>query len=359
MRAEPHPLVDHPSEPASQAVRVEHASDDDPRWDAYVASRPEGTFFHRAGWCRAFARVFGYRWRGLIALRGTRVAGVLPLAQVSGFPRGTSLISSPFASYGGVLADDAGAGAALLEAATALAAETGARYLELRDGMRFPELPVKDLYVTFRRPIGPDHERNFAEIRGKQRTSIRNAQKHGLTSYTGGAELLPVLYPIYSHSVRNLGTPVFPRRLFQALLEEFPNDSRILVVESAGKPVSAVLAFFHAGHALPHYAGTLREAYRYSGSDFMYWSLMRVAADLGCTVYDFGRSKRETGAFEFKKHWGLEPTPLAYQYRLLRDKTIPDLSPRNPRFSLAIRAWRRLPLPVAERIGPRVVRFFP
>jgi FemAB-related protein (PEP-CTERM system-associated) len=159
--------------------------------------------------------------------------------------------------------------------------------------------------------------------------------------------------------VRNLGTPVFPRRLFQELLEEFPRDSRILVAERDGKAVSAVLAFFHAGHVLPHYAGTLREAYRYSGSDYMYWSLMRVAADRGSTVYDFGRSKRETGAFEYKKHWGLEPTPLAYQYRLLRDKTIPDISPKNPRFSLAIRAWRRLPLPVAERIGPRVVRFFP
>jgi FemAB-related protein (PEP-CTERM system-associated) len=359
MRAEPHPLSLNPVFPALQNVRVEHAPDDDPRWDPYVASRPEGTFFHRAGWSRAFARIFGYRWRGMIALRGARVVGLLPLSQVRGFPRGTSLISSPFASYGGVLADDAEAGAALLEAASELASEIGARYLELRDGMRFPELPVKDLYVTFRRPIGPDHEQNFAAIRNKQRTSIRNAQKHGLTDFTGGAELLSVLYPIYSHSVRNLGTPVFPRRLFQELLEEFPRDSRILVAERDGKAVSAVLAFFHAGHVLPHYAGTLHEAYRYSGSDYMYWSLMRVAADRGSTVYDFGRSKRETGAFEFKKHWGLEPTPLAYQYLLLRDKTIPDLSPKNPRFSLAIRAWRRLPLPVAERIGPRVVRFFP
>jgi FemAB-related protein (PEP-CTERM system-associated) len=340
-------------------VRVEAAARDDPRWDPYVASRPEGTLFHRAGWCRAFERIFGYRWHGLIAVRGERVVGVLPLAQVPGFPRGTSLISSPFASYGGVLANDSEAGEALLEAATEVASSVGARYLELRDGMRFENLPAKDLYVTFRRPIGPDHDKNFAEIRGKQRTSIRNAQKRGLTWYTGGAELLPVFYPIYSHSVRNLGTPVFPRRLFELLVEEFPDDSKVLIVTSDKKPVSAVLSFYHGGHVLPHYAGTLREAYRYSGSDFMYWSLMRYAADRGCTVYDFGRSKRETGAFEFKKHWGLEPTPLAYQYRLLRDKNIPDISPKNPRFSLAIRAWRRLPLPVAERIGPKVVRFFP
>jgi FemAB-related protein (PEP-CTERM system-associated) len=358
MRAEPAgPLVETP--PRSAALRVEPAGLDDPRWDPYVASRPEGTFFHRAGWQRVFARTFGYRWHGLLALRDGRVAGLLPLFQVPGFPHGTSLISSPFAVYGGVIADDAEAGEALLAAATELGARSGARYVELRDGMRFPDLPVKDLYVTFRRPIGPNHEANFAAIRGKQRTSIRNAQKHGLTARTGGAELLPVLYPIYSHSVRNLGTPVFPRSLFRDLIEEFPSDSGILVVDHAGKPVSAVLFFLHGGHVLPHYAGTLRPAYRYSASDFMYWSLMRVAADRGCRVYDFGRSKRGTGAFLYKQHWGLEPTPLAYQYRLLRDRAIPDLSPRNPRFGLAIKAWRRLPLPVAERIGPAVVRFFP
>jgi FemAB-related protein (PEP-CTERM system-associated) len=343
----------------TQAVRVEEVALDDPRWDAYLRTRPEATIFHRAPWQRVAARTFRYRFRGLLAVRDGGVAGALPLFQVPGFPFGTSLISTPLAVYGGVVADDEAAGAALHRAARALGERLGARYVELRGGMRFGSLPVKDLYVTFRRAIGPDHAANFAAIRAKQRTSIRSAQKRGLTHRTGGAELLDAFYPIYSHSVRNLGTPVFPRRLFRHIVEEHPSESGILLVESDGRTVAAVLSFFDRGQVLPYYAGTLREAYRYSASDYMYWSLMCHAADRGCAVFDFGRSKRDTGAFQYKRHWGFEPTPLEYQYDLVRDRAMPDLSPRNPRFSLAIQAWRMLPLPVAERIGPAIVRYFP
>ncbi len=348
---EAHPLL--------QSPRVEAVDLNDPRWDGYVDAHPDATLFHGSGWQRVIARTYGYRHRGFLAFRGGRVVGALPLFQVPGFPTGTSLLSTPFATYGGVVADDAAAGQALLNAAGELGEKLGAHYVELRDGMRFAPLPVKDLYVAFRRPIGPDHEKNWSEIRGKQRTSIRNAQKRGLTHRTGGAELLSVLYPIYSHSVRNLGTPVFPKRLFRNLFEELGDVCRILVVDSGTKPVSAVLSFFHRGHVHPYYAGTLREAYAYSASDFMYWKVMCTAADDGCRVFDFGRSKRDSGSFHFKRHWGLTPTPLAYQYRLVQDRAIPDLSPRNPKFGLAIRIWKRLPLAVAEQIGPRIVRFFP
>ena len=343
----------------AETLRVEEVALDDPRWDAYLRSRPDATIFHRMAWQRSAARTFGYRFRGLLALRDDRTAGVLPLFQVPGFPVGTSLISTPLAVYGGVVADDDAAGAAIRDAARAMGETLGARYVELRGGMRFEGLPVKDLYVTFRRPMVSSHDANFTAIPRKQRTSIRAGQKRGLTHRTGGAELLDRFYPIYSHSVRNLGTPVFPRRLFTILMEEHPDESGILLVETDGHFVAAVLSFFDRGQVLPYYAGTLRGAYRYSASDYMYWSLMCHAADRGCTVFDFGRSKRDTGAFHYKRHWGFEPTPLAYQYDLVKDRAVPDLSPRNPRFSLAIQAWRMLPLPVAERIGPAIVRYFP
>lgn len=345
--------------PEPSSLHVEEAALGDERWDPYLRTRSEATLFHRMGWQRAAARTFGYRFRGLLVLRDGRPAGALPLFQVPGFPTGRSLISTPLAVYGGVVADDAEAGGILRRAARAMGEQLGARYVELRGGMRFDDLPVKDLYVTFRREIGPDHDANFAAIPRKQRTSIRAGQKRGLTHRTGGAELLDVFYPIYSHSVRNLGTPVFPRRLFRALMEEHPDSSDILLVETDGRFVAAVLTFYDGGQALPYYAGTLRGAHRYSASDSMYWALMRHAADRGCTVFDFGRSKRDTGAFHYKRHWGFEPTPLAYQYDLVRERAVPDLSPKNPRFSFAIQAWRLLPLPVAERIGPAIVRYFP
>jgi FemAB-related protein (PEP-CTERM system-associated) len=354
-----------PAEPppttASQAVplRVEEVAINDPRWDSYLRTRPEATLFHRAAWQRVAARTFRYRYRGLLARRGDRVVGALPLFQVPGLPFGASLISTPLAVYGGVVADDAEAGQALAVGARDLAERVKAGYVELRDGMRIEGLPVKDLYVTFRREMFPNHEENFARIRGKQRTSIRAAQKHGLTHVTGRAELIDRFYPIYSRSVRNLGTPVFPKSLFRFLFDELGDHAQILIVESARMPVAGVLALFDGDHVMPYYAGTLRDAYRFSASDYMYWALMCVAADRGCRVFDFGRSKRDTGAFHYKRHWGFEPTPLAYQYLLVTAASIPDLSPKNPRFGIAIRVWRRLPLAVAERIGPMLVRYFP
>jgi len=342
-----------------EPVQVEEVALEDPRWDPYVSSRPEATLFHDAAWLRIPTRAFGYRYHGLLARQGDRVVGVLPLFQVPRLPFGSSLLSTPLAVYGGVVADSAAAGKALALAARALGERLGAGYVELRDGMRIEGLPVKDLYVTFRREICGSHEENFAKIRGKQRTSIRAAQRHGLTHEMGREELVDRFYIVYSHSVRNLGTPVFPKRLFHYLLGELGEACEILLVHRQGETVGAVFSFFDRGSVHPYYAGTLRDAYRYSVSDYMYWSLMCHAADRGCRVFDFGRSKRDTGAFQFKRHWGFEPTPLAYQYQLVKDRRIPDLSPKNPRFGLAIRLWRRMPLAVAERIGPAVVRYFP
>lgn len=338
---------------------MESISADDPRWDAYVSACPQATFFHLAGWQRAAARSFPYRPHHRIALRDGRVTGVLPLFQVPSFPTGHSLMSTPLAAYGGVAADDPASASALLEDARELGRRLGVRYLELRDGARFDGLRGKDLYVTFRREIDPDPEVNMARIPRNQRRSIRIALKHGLTHRTGGPELLDAWYRIYSHSVRNLGTPVFPKALFRNQLEEFGDRAVIHVVYDGTRMVAGVLTFFDRDEVIPYYGGALKEAFRYGGSDYLYWSLMCVAAERGCRVFDFGRSKRDAGSFHFKRHWGFEPTPLAYQYDLIRDQAMPDLSPKNPRFSLAIQIWRRLPLAVTERIGPAIVRYFP
>ncbi len=340
-------------------LRVEACALTDPRWEAYARSAPEATFFHRSGWLKVVAEVFSYPPQPLLALRGEEVTGVLPLFLVRHLPFGHSLISTPMAVYGGVRARDEASARALLERARALAAERGARYLELRDGVRFPELPAKDLYVTFRREIDPDPEVNMARIPRNQRRSIRVAQKHGLTHRFGGAELLPDFYRIYSHSVHHLGTPVFPRALFEGLMRAFAGECGILGVHHEGRMVAGVLTFFHRDEVLPYFGGAYREAFPLAANDYMYWCLMGEAAARGCRVFDFGRSKRDSGSYHFKRHWGFEPTPLAYQYHLVRAKGIPDLSPRNPRFSLPIRVWKRLPLPVAEWLGPRVVRYFP
>lgn len=344
---------------AGATPTVESASADDPRWDAYVGSRAHTTFFHFAGWQRVLTRTFPYRPHHFVALRDGRVTGVLPLYLVRGFPSGHSLMSTPLAVYGGIAADDPESAGALLGEAQALGRRLGVRYLELRDGARFASLREKDLYVTFKKAIEADPEVNMARIPKNQRRSIRIAQKHGLTHRTGGRELLDGFYRVYSHSLRNLGTPVFPKALFRNLLDEFGERCVIHAVFDRDRMVAGVMTFFDRGTVLPYYGGALKEAFRISASDYMYWSLICVAAERGCTLFDFGRSKRDTGSYHFKRHWGFEPTPLAYQYDLVRDRSVPDLSPRNPRFSLAIQIWRRLPLAVTERIGPAIIRYFP
>lgn len=328
-------------------------------WDAYVGDRALGTFFHQRGWSHVLARTFGYRDYSLVATRAGAVSGVLPLFLVRNLPTGKSLVSTPFGVYGGICADDPETARALLDRARELGERLGVRYVELRQSVPMDNLPVKHLYVTFKRPIFPTEEGNMAAIPRNQRRSIRVGYRHGLTYRVGDLELFDAFYHVYSHSVRNLGTPVFPRGLFRNLLDEFGPSCRILGVFHGERMVAGVMTFLFRDQVMPYYGGAVRDAFPLAANDFMYWSLMIHGMEQGYRVFDFGRSKVDTGAYHFKRHWGFEPTPLPYQYLLVRQRSIPDLSPRNPRFAAAIRLWQRIPLAVTQWIGPHVIRYFP
>jgi FemAB-related protein (PEP-CTERM system-associated) len=328
-------------------------------WDEYVLRHPQATFFHLRGWQHVIAQTFPYQAFSCVAQRDGRISGVLPLFLVRNLPFGRSLVSTPFAVYGGVCADDTETGLALLCYAQNLARQMGVRYLELRHQIPFGDIPIKDLYVTFRRDISGNPEENIAAIPRKQRRMIRQGEKHGLIAQVGGEEFLKGFYHIYAHSVRNLGTPVFPLKLFANLLREFGPACRILVVFREGQMVAGVMTFFFRDQVMPYYSGALQDAFRYAVNDFMYWSLLCHGAEQGYRSFDFGRSKQGTGSYDFKRHWGFEPAPLTYQYCLVRQKTVPDQNPLNPQFSLAIRTWRHLPLWLTKALGPKIVRFFP
>lgn len=338
---------------------IESIAPDDPRWDQAAASHPDATFFHLGGWARVLERTFAYRSHSLVATKDGRVCGLLPLFLVRTLPFGRSLVSIPLAVYGGPCADDPQTARALIARAQAVADDMKVRYLELRNQTAVDGLPVKDLYVTFRKPIHSDPEKNMEAIPRKQRRMIRQGEKFGLTSTVGGAELLDKFYRIYAHSVSRLGSPVYPRTLFARLLKEFGPSCRILAVHHEGRMVAGVMTFFFRDQVIPYYGGALRDAFRYAANDFMYWQLMCHGAEHGYSVFDFGRSKEGTGPYDFKRHWGFEPTPLPYQYHLVRQKTMPDLSPKNPKFSLAIEAWKRMPLWLTRSLGPQLVRYFP
>jgi FemAB-related protein (PEP-CTERM system-associated) len=311
------------------------------------------------GWGRVLAQTFSYRSFSCMAQRDGRITGILPLFLVPHFPFGSSLVSAPFAVYGGICADDTETELALLRYTQTLAHQMGIRYLELRHESPLGTLPVKELYVTFRKEIFPEPEKNMAMIPRKQRRMIRQGEKHGLSARVGGEEFLQGFYQLYSHTMRNHGTPMFPLRFFAYLIQEFGPNCRIFAVFCEGCMVAGVMTFFFRNQVMPHYAGARREAFHYAVNDFMYWHLLCYGAEQGYRVFDFGRSEQGTGAYHFKRHWGFEPIPLAYQYYLVRQTTVPDQNPLNPRFSLAIHTWKRLPLWLTQRLGPAIVRFFP
>jgi FemAB-related protein (PEP-CTERM system-associated) len=326
------------------------------RWDSFVFSRPQGTFFHRIGWRNIFQDVFSLDTRYLLAERDAEVVGVLPLVLQRSILFGTALISLPFCVEGGPLAVDSEVDAALTSAALTLQRETEAPYLEFRsrNAARDGWTSRKHLYATFSRPLSADDEENLKAIPRKQRAVVRKTLESGLRSAVNGD--IGDMFAVYAESVRNLGTPVFPRRYFATLLETFGGDCDTVTIRDNGVPVSAVLNFYHRDSVLPYYGGGTSLARRNGANDFLYWEVMRHAAARGCKRFDFGRSKAGTGAFAFKKNWGFEPEWLEYEYNFLPGHSMPDKNPLNPKYALMIQIWKKLPLPLANFLGPWLVR---
>lgn len=346
--------VGHDIAPQRLDVRGFTTTDAD-EWDRYVMAHPEATFFHLSKWRNVIERSFGHKTYYLLAERGGRIAGVLPLGHVRSRFFGNALISTPFCVYGGVIADADDVVMILEQRACELAEELGVDYLEMRNRTKGNnDWPTKDQYVYFSKDICSNSEKNLQEVPRKQRAMIRKGVSAGLSiSHSGSIESL---YALYSESVRNLGTPVFSKRYFTTLISEFRDDAQVSLVTHNSEPVCGVLSFRFRNEILPYYGGGTAAARDVKGNDFMYWEVMKQAAENGIEVFDYGRSKRDSGSFRFKKHWGFEEKPLFYQYHLVKSKEVPNLSPQNPRYQTLIRTWRRLPLRVTQLIGPVIAR---
>jgi FemAB-related protein (PEP-CTERM system-associated) len=325
-------------------------------WNRLILGHPEGTFFHLAEWRDVLLRAFNHRTHYLVAEQDGVIRGVLPLAELKSFLFGHSLVSTPFCVYGGIIALDERAQAALEQAACDLARQLGVDHLEMRNRRRqHPTWPCKDLYVTFRKEINEDAEQNMLAIPRKQRAMVRKGIKTELHFEID--DRVDRHYEMYSESLRNLGTPVFSKRYLDILKDVFGDACDIVTVLKGDRPVASVLNFYFRDEVLPYYGGGTQEARAVAGNDFMYWQVMERAREKGCRVFDFGRSKRGTGAFDFKTYWGFEPEPLYYEYYLVKRREMPNLSPTNPRFGKAIELWRRMPLWFTQLVGPPLAKY--
>lgn len=329
-------------------------------WDQFVLGQPDGSLCHLTGWKRAIEKTFGFRSCYYYAERDGKITGVLPLFSISNWIVGDCLHSVPFGVYGGVCAADDESRDALIAHVKELARSRQVEHLDLhqRQGEVFPELHANTLYVTFTTPLSDNPETNLKKLPKDTRYMIRKGEKAGLRT-RHGLERISDFYSLFCESMQRLGTPVFPRTLFENLAHEFGPRCDLMMVYAGDKAVSGVLSFYHRDTILPYYAGAGPDAPRLSANNFMYWELMKHAVDAGLRNFDFGRSKKNTGAYAFKSQWGMNIEPLSYQVLLVRRKTVPNFSPVNPKFEMAARMWRKLPLELTKQLGPRVVRWFP
>ena len=331
--------------------------DDAADWTAFVEARPDATGYHAWDWRHVFERAFGHACVYLIARSDGDVRGVLPLVQINSVLFGRTLTSLPFLNYGGVLALDEAAGEALIEAAAEQARVRRCRHVELRHvDRRFPSLPCRQHKVTMLlRLAGVE----WSSLDKKVRNQIRKAEKSGLTTHSGHGELLEDFYSVFARNMRDLGTPVYGRRLFEEILSVFPDRTRLHVVRLGTTPVAAGLTVRSRSRLEIPWASSVRDYNALCPNHALYWTVIQDAMATGCDVFDFGRSTPGEGTFKFKEQWGAQPVPLHWEYCLNGPNQVPDTSPDNPKYALLVNAWQRLPVRVATLIGPHIVRSIP
>jgi serine/alanine adding enzyme len=328
--------------------------------DEYVAAHPDASSYHRREWLEVIRKAFGHQTKYLVAATGHGIAGVLPMVFFRSRIFGRFAVSMPFLNYGGVLADNAEVERALLAHAIEETRQAGATHLELRHtAQHFTELTPKRHKVAMELALAPTVEAQWGALDRKVRNQVRKAEKSDLHAATGGVELLPEFYNVFAHNMRDLGTPVYGAAFFEQVLTAFPGETRLFVVRHNRRPAAASLVHWYRDTIQVPWASSLREFNPLSANVFLYWQMVQFAIARGFRVFDFGRSTPGEGTFLFKKQWGAEPRALVWEYWTAEGQPVPQLSPKNPKFDLAIRAWQRLPLRVATALGPLVVRNIP
>ena len=328
-------------------------------WDGFVDRHPEANVFHRAGWKTAIEQSMEFSGHYLMAMDAGRVAGIYPFFVLATRLFGTLAVSVPYMSYGGVVADSAEAEQLLLAEAERIARAAGCSYIELRQlyPLKTP-LPTTDRKMVSEIPLDGGSEAVFRRLHQNVRNKIRKAGKNDVTVQVG-AEHLPEFYDIYARNLRDLGTPVITRRIFEATVATFPRQSLIYRAQRLGKTIAAKFVLRDGPAAYFTWSASLRETLCYAPVHAMNWRAIEEACAAGCTRIDFGTSTAESGSQEFKKYWGGESRTLPWAYQLFDRQDLPGLHKENSSFSLAIAAWKRLPLGLSRLLGPPIARCLP
>ena len=354
---------------------TEHNERYDASWDDYVARHPQGTLFHTLSWRDAVRDVFGHRSCYLTAWRDEELAGVFPLMMVESRLAGRIIVSVPYAVYGGSLADDEEAHCALLAYAQKLADRLRCQWIDIRSmEPQWPELPVVRRYVTFRKQLPDEASDVFGTLPRKARAAARQArERYSLEAVFDDAQL-DTVWSLYSQSMRRVASINYPLAFFRLLMERTASVAScsdnlargeqpghlVQIIRYQGRPIAGLLSFLYRDTLMPYFAGCDERYEKCHPNNYLYLTAMERGVELGCCRFDFGRSRIDnTGAYNFKRFQGFEPTPLHYQYYVPQGGRVPDLHPGNRKIDLAQRVWTKLPLAVTRPVGAWLAKSIP
>ena len=335
---------------------------DEGRWDEYVQASPMANCYHLSGWRRVIEESFNHKTFYLLSEnRDGRITGIFPMVHLKSLLFGSFLVSLPYFNYGGICAEDEESYSSLLNEAIYIAGREGAQHIELRESRRIDNgLSVKQAKVSMRRLLPESSGVLWDNLGSKLRSQVKRPEREGMYARIGHEDMIDEFYEVFSENMRDLGTPVYSKTFFVNVLRRFPSASWICsVYTKEGKPVgSGFLVGFKETLEIP-WASSLRAYNNCAPNMLMYWTCLKFACDSGYKVFDFGRSSPLEGTYRFKEQWGAMPHQLYWYYWMLFGKALPELSPRNPKYAMAINVWKRLPLSLTKLIGPMVVKNLP
>ncbi len=335
--------------------------DDGSSWDAFVASHPDSTNYHQYRWRQVIEQSFGHQTQYLAARdRSGAICGILPAVLMRSRLFGSFLVSLPFLNYGGMLCHGQETEEHLLHSCRTLLEQHQLTHAELRHLTRSAAITATRQHkVSMLLELAETEQQQWQWLDPKVRNQIRKAWKSGLTATAGHAELLDDFYRVFARNMRDLGTPVYARKFFANMLDCFPDSTRIITVKQGDQTVAAGFLSWHRQTLEVPWAASIRESRPLCPNNLLYWEAIRFAISRGAKQFDFGRSTPGEGTFLFKRQWGAMPVPLYWQYLLPDGGQPPDLSPKNPKYRLAVQVWQRLPLPLTNLLGPHIVRSIP
>jgi len=339
-------------------ISIEDEVTDD--WNRYVESNPAASIYHRSEWKELIRKTFGHSGHYFAARNNDgRIIGILPLIRLRSRLFGDFMVSMPYFNYGGAIANHPLVEQQLMQAAAAHGADLGVSHIEYRDDTPRDGYPVRAEKVNMILPLPDDHDVLWRSFTPKLRAQIRRAQREKLQVLRGGEECLQDFYTVFTRNMRDLGTPVYSKSFFLNILHSFPDACRIMVLRLDNQPVAASFLISHRDRLEIPWASTIRDVNHLSINMLLYWEVLKYATDRNLRQFDFGRSSKDSGTYRFKQQWGARPKQLYWHYWQTNDSELPSLNPDNPRYALAIKVWKQLPLFITTALGPLIVKNLP